>query len=53
MDETSTRKQLNEGNAPLRPQMLSPNTAAYIQALGVGHYLQMDTVTFEFKPGST
>lgn len=47
MDETVGRihkRELNESNAPLSLQMMSPGMAAYIRAPGVGHYLQSDIV---------
>lgn len=47
MDETVGtihKRELNENNAPLSSQMMSPGMAAYIQAPDVGHYLQSDTV---------
>lgn len=47
MDETVGmihKRELNENNAPLSLQMMSPGRAAYIRAPDVGHYLQQDTV---------
>lgn len=46
MDETAGtihKRELNENNAPLSLQMMSPSRAAYIQAPDVGHYLQSDS----------
>lgn len=42
--ETIHKRELNENNAPLSLQMMSPGMTAYIQAPGVGHYLQSDIV---------
>ena len=47
MDETVRvihKRELSESNAPLRPQTMTPDMAAYIQAPGVGHYLKNDIV---------
>lgn len=47
MDETegvTHKREVNESNAPLRPQMMSLDMAAYIQAPGVGHYLKSDII---------
>ena len=38
------KTELNESNAPLRPQAMTPDMAAYIQAPGVGNYLKSDIV---------
>ncbi len=51
MNETvraTHKRELNESSAPQRPQMMSPDMAVYIQAPGVGHYLQSDKVNFVF-----
>lgn len=47
MDEAvraTHKRELNESNAPLRPQTMTPDMAAYIQAPGVGNYLKSDIV---------
>lgn len=49
MDETggaTHKREVNESNAPLRLQRMSPDMAAYIQAPDVGHYLQSDNLNY-------